>query len=297
MKILVIGLEAATPGMFLRDERLENLRWLMEYGCFGRLEGVTSSDSALTWWSWATSQGQDSMRVSGAGLNDLTGIERNAIWNQLERQGKRVIVIGMPPDFSYPPELQEELMELLQEDSDDEGSSHTKTIEQLKASAYVTSKKRFDLVRRWMQAGGWDYLQFLDSGLERLQQAKLSGVEEIDQQLFRDYYLYLDGQVGTILELLDDETIVLVVSARNPGGPEGCFILASTSNPLQGKVEGAHLLDLAPTLLELGGYDIPSTMQGRSLVAGQAPDAIPSTGLSDEDEEILRERLSGLGYI
>ena len=37
-----------------------------------------------------------------------------------------------------------------------------------------------------------------------------------------------------------------------------------------GEVEGRHLLDIAPTLLELGGYDVPASMQGRSLVAGRA---------------------------
>ena len=75
----------------------------------------------------------------------------------------------------------------------------------------------------------------------------------------------------------------------------GAFILAAPNNPLQGEIEGAHLLDMAPTLLELGGYDIPGSMQGCSLVSGQTLAAAES--YSEEDEEILRERLSGLGYI
>lgn len=86
---------------------------------------------------------------------------------------------------------------------------------------------------------------------------------------------------------------------ENDTGPDGCnhaqfgaFILAAPNNPLQGEIEGAHLLDIAPTLLELGGYDIPNSMQGRSLVAGQTLDV-----MSMDEEEIIRERLSGLGYI
>jgi arylsulfatase A-like enzyme len=71
--------------------------------------------------------------------------------------------------------------------------------------------------------------------------------------------------------------------------------LAAPNNPLIGEVEGAQLIDIAPTLLELGGYDIPDAMQGRSLVSGVALDA--ASGLSVDEEEILRERLSGLGYI
>jgi bisphosphoglycerate-independent phosphoglycerate mutase (AlkP superfamily) len=35
---------------------------------------------------------------------------------------------------------------------------------------------------------------------------------------------------------------------------------------LRGEFEGAKLLDIAPTLLDLAGYEIPAAMQGRSLV-------------------------------
>src|SRR5262249_32948458 len=62
---------------------------------------------------------------------------------------------------------------------------------------------------------------------------------------------------------------------ENDNGPDDCnharygaFILAAPGTPLQGEVEGASLLDIAPTLLELGGYDVPPSMQGRSLLAG-----------------------------
>jgi predicted AlkP superfamily phosphohydrolase/phosphomutase len=90
---------------------------------------------------------------------------------------------------------------------------------------------------------------------------------------------------------------------ENDTGPDDCnhaqfgsFILAASTNPLHGEVAGARLLDIAPTLLELGGYDVPPSMQGRSLAAGQVAPAA-AAGLSPEGEEVLRERLSGLGYI
>lgn len=89
---------------------------------------------------------------------------------------------------------------------------------------------------------------------------------------------------------------------ENDTGPDDCnhaqfgaFVLAASNSPLQGRVEGARLLDIAPTLLELAGYDVPSSMQGRSLVAGLARPETPAT--SAEGEAIIKERLSGLGYI
>ena len=91
---------------------------------------------------------------------------------------------------------------------------------------------------------------------------------------------------------------------ENDTGPDdcnhaqrGCFILAAPNNPLQGEVEGAHLLHIAPTLLELGGYDVPASMQGASLAAGKSVKPAPDGGVSAEDEETLRRRLQALGYI
>ena len=91
---------------------------------------------------------------------------------------------------------------------------------------------------------------------------------------------------------------------ENDTGPDDCnhaqhgaFVLAAPHFAGSGLVEGASLLDMAPTLLELGGYDRPSSMQGKSLVAGRDSNAPLDSGYSDDDETTVRDRLSGLGYI
>jgi hypothetical protein len=91
---------------------------------------------------------------------------------------------------------------------------------------------------------------------------------------------------------------------ENDTGPDGCnhaqfgaFILAGANLPLSGEVQGARLLDIAPTLLELGGYDVPTSMQGQSLVSGARLEAASTEALTTSEEDILRERLSGLGYV
>ena len=89
---------------------------------------------------------------------------------------------------------------------------------------------------------------------------------------------------------------------ENDTGPDDCnhaqhgaFVLAGLNNRLQGRVEGAHLLDIAPTLLELGGNDVPQAMQGRSLAAGQL---VPSENAGSPPfvkEERIRNRSSASG--
>jgi arylsulfatase A-like enzyme len=72
------------------------------------------------------------------------------------------------------------------------------------------------------------------------------------------------------------------------------FILAAPNCPLSGEYQGARLLDVAPTLLDLAGYEVPETMQGRSLVAGMEK---KSARGGSADEQIIQNRLAGLGYV
>jgi arylsulfatase A-like enzyme len=73
------------------------------------------------------------------------------------------------------------------------------------------------------------------------------------------------------------------------------FVLYAPNNPLAGEYQGASLLDMAPTLLDLGGYEIPKSMQGKSLVAGMEKKS--GSGLSESDEKLIHDRLAGLGYV
>src|SRR5439155_7263478 len=104
---------------------------------------------------------------------------------------------------------------------------------------------------------------------------------------------------------------------ENDTGPDDCnhaqfgaFILAAPNAALHGELTGVRLLDLALTLLELAGSEVASSMQGRSLAGGgteRRKDGKTESGsggggsgegaLTPEGERIIRERLSGLGYI
>ena len=60
---------------------------------------------------------------------------------------------------------------------------------------------------------------------------------------------------------------------ENDTGPDDCnhaqfgmFILKAAALTARGELSGVHLLDIAPTLLDLAGVPIPAQMQGTSLV-------------------------------
>ena len=112
MKILVIGLDCAAPELLLGDERLENFRRLMDAGCYGRLESIIPPITVPAWMCMATSQDPGSLGVygfrnrvdhsyDGLGIVNSRSIDELAIWDQVAREGKRSIVVGVPP--CYPP--------------------------------------------------------------------------------------------------------------------------------------------------------------------------------------------------
>ena len=487
MRILVMGLAGASPELLFGDDRLSNIRRLMEGGCYGRLESVIPPTSVPTWMCMATSQDPGSLGVYGSRnrtdysynsmeLVSSKSMQEIAIWDQIALEGKRANLIGVPPSYpprsvngicvgchltpdtimetyTHPAAVTGEIAKLVGEYPLDVRDFRTDKKDWLKDKIYAMSRKRFHVVRHFLQNSEWDYFQFVEIGPDRLQHGfwqfhdpRHARYEPGNpyQEVIRDYYLYLDDELGRIFDALSDDTAILVLSdhgaqrldggfcvnewlvkegllvlneypkevtpfarlsvnwnktkawseggycarvffnvkgrepsgtidevdygkfrdelkaqleatvddlgrsmgirvvrpeeiykrvrnvapdliacfggftwraiggvgyptihiRENDTGPDGCnhaqfgsFILAASNNPPSGEVEGAHLLDMAPTLLELGGYGIPASMLGKSLVAGKTLGTGSETGFSAEEEEIIRERLSGLGYI
>jgi hypothetical protein len=156
----------------------------------------------------------------------------------------------------------------------------------------ATSQTQFELARQALQAQEWEYFRLSVPVFEALHSAS-----NVDQSLVQTAYQQLDEQIGTILEQLDQDTQLVLLSSYGTQHPEGCFIIAAPNNPLRGELQNLHLFDITPTTLELAGYELPVGLPGKSLVADLALNEFTSAELTEEEEAILRERLSGLGYI
>lgn len=157
---------------------------------------------------------------------------------------------------------------------------------------FTASRAQFELAKQALQASTWGYLRLTYTAL-----ASLPRGSSPDLELISALYLHLDEQIGHLLELLDEDTLIVLLSAYGIQQTEGCFIIAAPNNPIRGELQNLHLLDIAPTILQLGGYTLPNGLPGKSLVADLALDEFSSAELTEEEEAILRERLSGLGYI
>ena len=255
MKICVLGLDSAAPDVIFQDERLVNIRRLMDIGVYGRLESVIPPVTVPAWMCMTTSQDPGSLGVYGfcnrvdhsyenLEFANSASIKALTIWDQLAREGKKSIIVGVPPnypprridgisvgcfltpdtvenDFTYPPQIKTKINELVGEYPTDVKNFRTDRKDRLKDEIFEMSRKQWQVVHWLLAEQEWGYFHFVDIGLGRMQHGFWNYFDKQHVQYragnpyenaIPEYYLWLDSQIGAALELLDNDTIVLVVS-------------------------------------------------------------------------------------
>ena len=266
MKILVLGLDCAAPELLFGFDDLPNIRHLMEVGAYGRLESVIPPITVPAWMCMATSQDPGSLGIygfrnrvdhsySGLGIASARSITEPAIWDHLAREGKRSIIVGVPPGypprringisvgcfltpdtdknvFTHPPELSEEIRQLVGHYPVDVQGFRSDNKAWLRDEIFAMSRTQFQVVRHLLEKKEWDYFHFVDIGLDRIHHGfwKYHDPEHVlhePDSPFRDtvheYYRHIDEEIGRVLELLTDDTIVLVVSDHGAQRLDGGF--------------------------------------------------------------------------
>lgn len=99
-----------------------------------------------------------------------------------------------------------------------------------------------------------------------------------------------DDELGSLLESLDDDAALFILTMCNAGTN---FVLAANGVAANGAPLQISLADLASTLADLTGVPLCDGIQGNSLRQGLESES----AYSAEDEQMVYERLAGLGYI
>jgi predicted AlkP superfamily phosphohydrolase/phosphomutase len=83
------------------------------------------------------------------------------------------------------------------------------------------TRRRFELARHLRDSRPWDFFMMVEMGPDRLHHGfwRYYDPKHPDyvpgtpyEAAFRDYYRYLDGEIGSLIEGLDDDTALMVVS-------------------------------------------------------------------------------------
>lgn len=270
MKLLVIGLDCAAPELLFGDERLVHFRHLMSAGCYGRLESVVPPITVPAWMCMATSQDPGSLGIYGfrnradTGYGPLTTVSSRTvkaltIWDQIARVGGRSVLVGVPPSFpprringvsvgcfltpdtspgsvyTHPPEVGDRLRERLGADYPvDVKGFRTDDKAWLKEQLWRMTELHFAAVRELIASEDWDYFQFVEIGLDRVQhgfwqyhdpQHRLHTGDGQYADVIKDYYRLLDDELGRLLPLVPPETTVLVVSDHGAQRIDGGFCI------------------------------------------------------------------------
>lgn len=266
MKLLIIGLDCAAPELLFGFEDLVNIRRLMEYGAYGRLESVKPPITVPAWMCMSTSQDPGTLGIYGFrnrsdysydGLKvvDAKSIRGVAAWDQVAMEGGRSIVVAVPPSypprrlnginvgcfltpdadqqvFTHPASLSDEIRQLVGSYPVDVKGFRTDRKDWLRDEIFAMSRKQFQVIRHLMANHEWDYFQFVDIGLDRVhhgfwqyhdKQHVLYEPGNPYENVIPEYYRHLDEEIGSLLELLDEDTAVAVVSDHGAQRLDGGF--------------------------------------------------------------------------
>ena len=170
-------------------------------------------------------------------------IREDRLWDILSRAGRHVVALGVPGTFpprpvngelvscfltpstqsryTYPEALRREIADVVGDYMVDVPNYRTDERDRLLRQIREMTERRFALARHLRDTRPWDFFMLVEMGPDRLHHGFWRfydpGHPDYEpgnryEQGFRDYYRELDAEVGRLIEPLDDDTALLVVS-------------------------------------------------------------------------------------
>ncbi len=212
-------------------------------------------------------------------------IREKMVWQYLEEAGLTSILIGIPqtfppkplkgvmvasfltPDktaeYTYPPSVKAELDRIADGDYIiDVRNFRTHDKDWLRDQIYLMTERRFRVVKDYLQKEPWDFFMFVEMGIDRIHhgfwryQAKDHRLYQPGnpyENVIKEYYRYVDKEIGDLLKGLDTDTGVMVVSDHGAKNMEGAICVNEW-------------------LLEKGYLHLKATVSGRTKVTADLID-------------------------
>ena len=175
-------------------------------------------------------------------------VKEKRIWDILGAAGKQSIVVGVPQTYpvkpingylissfltptttnpkiqwTHPPSLRDEIEQLLGPEVYDVDVPQFRTDDKTFLLQQINdmTRKRFQVLRYLLQKKPWDFFMFVEMGVDRIHHGMWAHHDPNHHKhdpdspyvnSIRDYYHYLDQEIGSLLALLPDRTHVIVIS-------------------------------------------------------------------------------------
>jgi predicted AlkP superfamily phosphohydrolase/phosphomutase len=188
-------------------------------------------------------------------IADSSAVEVDRVWDHLSRAGKHVIVVGVPQTsppspvngelvscfltadpraepYTHPEALRAEIEALVGPYRVDVRSFRSDDRDRILAEVYEMTEQRFTICRHLLDTRPWDFFMMVEIGLDRMHHAfwRFLDAEHPRHEpghryrdAIRNYYIYLDEEIGELLERFDEDTTVLVVSDHGARPMQGAI--------------------------------------------------------------------------
>lgn len=187
-----------------------------------------------------------------------TAVKEKRVWDILSEAGKQCIVLGVPQTYpikplpnghvvssfltpsttdpavqwTHPPTLRDEINHLLHPEAYDVDVPDFRTDDKayLLKQLYDMTRKRYKVLRYLLDNKPWDFCMFVEMGVDRIHHAMWASHDPAHRNYepngpyvhaIRDYYRYLDEEIGTLLERVPEDAHVIVVSDHGVKSMEG----------------------------------------------------------------------------
>lgn len=183
----------------------------------------------------------------GLSIATSLSVKEPTVWDKLGEKGMRSLLIGVPPGFpppkefpgwrvacfltppsaerfAFPQELETEIAEELGGPGNyifDVPKFREQDLDFALEQIFKMTERRFAVARRLVKNKPWDYFMMVEMGTDRLHHIYWKYVDPTHplyepgnqfETSFKDYYRFLDKQVGSLIDLLPNDVITIVMS-------------------------------------------------------------------------------------
>jgi predicted AlkP superfamily phosphohydrolase/phosphomutase len=255
-RVVIIGLDCAAPQLVFDRfaPQLPNLAKLRARGAWGPLQSVIPAITVPAWACAMTSRDPGQLGIygfrnrkdhsyEGLAMANANLVREDAVWDVLGRDGRHVILVGVPPsypprpvnglrvgcfltpstksEYTYPPELKAEIEATVGDYQIDVEDFRSEDKQRILDSAHDMAHKRFALFRHLLNTKPWDFAMMVEIGVDRVHHGFWKYFDETHpkyeagnpfERSVIDYYIAMDEEVGRTIAMLDDDTTVIVMS-------------------------------------------------------------------------------------
>ena len=233
-------------------------------------------------------------------IANSAAVKHPRVWGRASASGKQVVVVNVPQtypprplngslvtsfltpstfsEYTYPTSLKAEIAQTVGDYVIDVRDFRTEDKDYLLQQIYDMTEKRCRLVKHFLRTKPWDFFMWVEMGVDRIHHAFWKFMDPAHpkhepgnryQDAILDYYRYLDGQIGEMLDLVPDDAAELDAQVQVPlleaAGPEVAAPLALPPLP------GTPVLGTATPARPAEGGARPAVDAARTHGVGYPP--------------------------